>query len=226
MTMHWGVDSDDVVTKRFVEKVAAMSGQSPEFWGRYIGGNTEVGTPLGKSEAELIHTNGLSLLPIYNALRSHEPAGTAQNATGHAQSAAQSAQSLGIPNDGSVCIYADLENWVTSDAWIDGWRTAIEAAGYLAGFYGSVALPGFARGYTAAYTRAPEDFANVLLYVNQPSYYPTKTNVKAGYEKTFGGAVPPCNPSAGAIWQYVLSALNATIDIDTSTDVGFAAMWV
>ncbi len=225
MTLHFGVDSDNVVTTRFIAQVAAMSGRVPEFWGRYIGGNTHVGTPLSASEASVIHAKAIRILPIYNVVLSHEPAGTLENAKAHAARAVHSARALNIPDDNSVCIYADLEYWVTSKNWIDGWEEGITSAGYLAGFYGSLALQSFAPAYCAAYANAPEHFARVLLFGNQPSYYPTKTNVQASYEMSIGAAVPSCNPAGAAIWQYVLSALSGTVDLNMATDIGFESMW-
>jgi hypothetical protein len=44
--IHWGVDSDEVVTASFIGGVTQMGGTLPSFWGRYIGGNTRVGRPL------------------------------------------------------------------------------------------------------------------------------------------------------------------------------------
>lgn len=221
----WGVDSNEVVTTAFITDVTTMGGRAPTFWGRYVGGNTRVGTPLSKPEVALLHQHGLRVLLIYNNLLAHEPAGDSESGQMHAGRAVTFVTQLGAPTDGSLCIYADLENWQTSGDWIDGWIAGIQSGGFLPGFYASLSLPSFAAAYCDTYARHPERLANVLLYGNQPSARPTTTNVKAGFKADVSPNVPSCRPNSGAIWQYVLSALNDRVDIDVAAASAFSAMW-
>lgn len=151
MTIHWGVDSASPANflnpgrgyagQILYDYLFAAAGQTPEFWGRYLGGLNELSIP----EVAELHGRGCSILLVYHGLEAdlidHEnrpdqlPGGYG---TGwrKAEHAIGRARAVGAPP--GVRIYADLENWLVSADWIRGWCDCMQrhqGAG-MGGLYG------------------------------------------------------------------------------------------
>jgi hypothetical protein len=231
MATFWGVDSatpsnNNVQGQTLFDFITQQAGQSPAFWGRYIGGNFA----LTAGEAQFLHDRNCKILVIYNGAHNNPNSvqGGFQEGVTDANKAIAAAQALGVPN--GTWIYADIEaGWSPTADWFKGWSDTMFNSQY--GGAGGVycnPLPGnaahFSDPYCDAFNNDPNmqgagDSAALIYSCQHEPGCSTAANAP-----TFNPAVPPCNPNA-AIWQYAESCFQGLVDEDLANDVGFASMW-
>jgi glycoside hydrolase-like protein len=140
----WGCDALEYDDRRF-DRVQAWMGAPPDFWGLYLWGYHR--EPLQRATVDAVRNKKCRILPIFNRIVEHRFEHTPESIRGHenvlrqhginaARQASARAREAGIPADGKVRIYADLESQNVLLAWIEGWVEGF-AGQYLPGLYGN-----------------------------------------------------------------------------------------
>ncbi|MGH2461754.1 MAG: glycoside hydrolase domain-containing protein [Chloroflexota bacterium] len=227
---YWGVDSAARANDTYpntqstvFDYVTLKAGESPLFWGRYIGGSFA----LNSDEVDYIHGKSCKILPIYNGATSGSVSGTYQDGQNDAKNAINAAQALGVPY-GKV-IFADIEaSWSPSVAWIKGWSDTIFDSIYAGsgGFYANTSSSNpFNGAYCAAYNGDSEMQISVgFIYADEPE--PGCTT--AGGAPAWGPSAPPCNNGAVVAWQYAESCYMSGVvgvDEDLVNATGWYYLW-
>ncbi|WP_332695022.1 glycoside hydrolase domain-containing protein [Halalkalibacter lacteus] len=198
----WGVDSASVTTEDLLACVRKNFGD-PQVWGRYLDDKEGVSYGLTTDEIELLHSNDIQILVIWN----HFTDGTGyKNGQNEANAAIESARDLGIPE--GVALFANVEPIYPIDsAFIQGWHDVVSESEYNSGIYGIFAP---SEDLYVAFETAAEENASILdeMYVwtaapnedlsteeNAPEYNPVYPD-----EALIGG------------WQYGLDAETCNID--------------
>lgn len=198
----WGVDSASLTTEDMLACVEDNFG-FPDIWGRYLGDKEGVSRGLTSDEIELLQSNDIRILVIWNHF---------DNATGYnngqseAKEAIQMAQDLGIPE--GVAIFADIEpSYPVDSEFIRGWFETMNDSQYTPGFYG-VFDP--ERDLYAAYEKAGADNAELLesayVWTAAPNAGITTEDNAPEYQPQ-----APENAQIGG-WQYGLDAQACNID--------------
>jgi hypothetical protein len=229
--MHWGVDSARTSNTTAadgatiaIDAVTIRAGTSPEFWGRYIGGNYAISS----AEVNALHSANCRVLLVFNGTTSGGVQGSAADGLNDASQAVAAALNLGVP--AGIAVFADVENtWAPSPDWIQGWVKGIVSSpsGYLPGFYCDT-TPG--RVFDLAYCAAVAEpaVASALLWSMEPQ--PSPQCQAAGSAPAFNPQNVSCN-NPSHMWQYTIDCwedllgTNAGIDMVQADDVAFQAMW-
>jgi hypothetical protein len=127
----WGVDSASLTTEDLLACVRENLGD-PEVWGRYLGTNKGVSYGLTEDEIDLLHSNEINILVIWN----HFTDGTGyENGQNEATEAVETARELGIPE--GVALFANVEPIYPIDSeFIQGWHAVVSESEYNSGIYG------------------------------------------------------------------------------------------
>ncbi|MFC0562452.1 glycoside hydrolase domain-containing protein [Halalkalibacter alkalisediminis] len=127
----WGVDSASLTTNELLACVRANFGD-PEVWGRYLGTNEGVSYGLTENETDLLHSNDIQILVIWN----HFTDGTGyENGENEATAAVETARELGIPE--GVALFANVEPIYPIDsAFIQAWHDVMSESEFSSGIYG------------------------------------------------------------------------------------------
>ncbi len=127
----WGVDSASLTTSEMISCVRENFG-TPKVWGRYLGDKEGVSVGLTKDEVNLLHSNEIKILVIWN----HFTDATGyENGKKEAQEAIKKAKELGIPE--GVSIFADIEpSYPVDSEFIRGWSETMATSSYESGLYG------------------------------------------------------------------------------------------
>ena len=127
----WGVDSASLTTDELLACVRENFGD-PEVWGRYLGTNEGVSYGLTEDEIDLLHSNDIQILVIWN----HFTDGTGyENGENEAMAALETARDLGIPE--GVALFANVEPIYPIDsAFIQAWHDVMSESEYNSGIYG------------------------------------------------------------------------------------------
>jgi Domain of unknown function (DUF1906) len=210
MAIYWGVDSTTHVDnvrpvyppgKTFFDLVSdqavANNGTAPVFWGRYIG-SPDTRFNLTQSEINYLADKGCRILLIYNG---HTGLSVALQSDGvaAASNARDAARALGVPEDGTVWIYCDIESTQRpTRAFFTGWFSTIDStSGYGPGVYGTTS-PTFDPEYCYAFTNTPTTLRK-YLYNTQPG------GPSCGWNnRTFNPASPSGCTATADIYQYTL----------------------
>lgn len=198
----WGVDSASLTTSGLFSCVRENFG-SPKVWGRYLGEKEGVSAGITPEEAELLHSNDIKILVIWN--RFSNAAGL-ENGQNEARAAIKLAEELGIPE--GVAIFADIEpSYPVDSAFIEGWFQVMEDSPYRSGIYG-IFDP------ERALTQAFEEAGNSNSVLLENTYVWTAApNVGITTEKQAPGYKPQAPENALiAGWQYGIDAQACNID--------------
>lgn len=127
----WGVDSASLTTDELLACVRDNFGD-PAVWGRYLLTNEGVSYGLTDEEIELLHSNDIEILVIWN----HFTDGTGyENGQNEANEAVEAARDLGIPEE--VALFANVEPIYPIDSdFIQGWHDVVSESEYSSGIYG------------------------------------------------------------------------------------------
>lgn len=198
----WGVDSASLTTSEMLSCVRENFGE-PAIWGRYLGEKEGVSTGITKEEIELLHSNEIQILPIWN----HFTDATGyENGKNEAKAAIQLAEEMGIPD--GVAIFADIEpDYPVDSEFVKGWFEVMNDSPYEAGIYG-IFDPD--RELTVAFNQAAENVEGLLdntyLWTAAPNIgITTQTNAPA-----YQPEAPENALLAG--WQYGIDAEACNID--------------
>lgn len=240
----WGCDSVEFYEGRF-NHVRDWMGAPPDFWGLYLWGPRR--EPLRRATVDAVRRR-CRVLPIFNRITEtrfdHTPESIRGNANtirqhgiGAARKATQLALDAGIPANGTVRIYADLESENVPLAWMEGW---VEGFGgqYLPGLYGNHAY-GWGKNLGENGTQRPllagVGMRGLRIWAAQPNAGRVPTRLPAPHT---GLPFSPPLKAVGQIgnlrtniWQAWHSASLRiahhgvqVVDVDVATYEGFAEM--
>ena len=182
---YWGVDSwnmaDEPLGSRrrsLFEIVSRWAGESPKFWGRYIGKGDHTRTPpLTRREVQFVFSESggdCKILVIYNGASPADVRGNAATGAGHAQLAVRWAEAIGVPS--GVRIYLNIEPaWRPSAAFFQGWWTGMKTSRY-AGMGGVYANPDFVT-ISAPYAEALEALSPADRFCTTRYHWSTRPGV-------------------------------------------------
>ncbi|MGM0902259.1 MAG: glycoside hydrolase domain-containing protein [Bacillota bacterium] len=198
----WGVDSASLTTEEMLACVGDNFG-SPDIWGRYLGDKDGVSKGLTSDEIELLHSNDIKILLIWNHF---EDAKGYENGQNQAQAAIQMAQDLGVPE--GVAIFADIEpDYPVDSEFIRGWFETMNESAYPPGVYGVFDAE---QELYAALEQAGQDndelLANTYIWTAAPNIGITTEANAPEYQPE-----APDNALIGG-WQYGLDAQECNID--------------
>ncbi|MBT2689456.1 DUF1906 domain-containing protein [Bacillus sp. ISL-47] len=211
----WGVDSASLTTSGLLSCVRDNFG-SPKVWGRYLGEKEGVSAGITAVEAELLHSNDIKILVIWN--RFSDATGL-ENGQSEAKAAIKLAEELGIPE--GVAIFADIEpGYPVDSAFIEGWYQVMEESPYRPGIYG-IFDP------QRALTRAFEQAGNSSSALLENTYVWTAApNVGITTEKQAPSYKPQAPENALiAGWQYGIDAQACNIDTNLFNGGIMDALW-
>ena len=210
----WGVDSVTPITPAFLASIQSAYG-TPDFFGRYLGGRYA----LTASEVAVAASQGIRLLLADQIPTStHQVSGYATGQS-EAQTAVANAQALGVPT--GVAIFVDFE---TNDAmdtpFIEGWYDALQAAGYLPGYYANTVNGHFNSTYCAAVS-ADATYATAIIWSSEPE--PGRSTKAAA--PAFNPKPPPC-AARTLLWQYGEAGAGASgPNVDTDEASSSLPLW-
>jgi hypothetical protein len=198
----WGVDTASNLDQAFLQCVVDNYG-TPSVFGRYLETNEGVSAGLTADEVELLHQQGIKIIPIYNHFTN---ATTYENGAQEAQAAIAYAQQIGIPE--GKAIFADIEpTYPVDENFILGWVDTLLGSPYKPGIYGVFTNDS---ALTAAYQAAIASNLNVqsqtIIWSSNPDPGITPQNNAPEFQP---GA--PENVSV-SIWQYGIDGETCNID--------------
>lgn len=198
----WGVDSANLTTSELLACVRENFGD-PQIWGRYLGEKEGVSVGLTSEEVELLHSNDIQVLVIWN----HFTDATGyENGKNEAQQAIAKAEELGIPE--GVAIFADIEpNYPVDSEFIRGWYEVMNQSNYASGIYGIFdAEQALYNAFNEAASADQEILENTYLWTAAPNVGITPESEAPEYQPD-----APKNALVGG-WQYGIDAEECNID--------------
>jgi hypothetical protein len=211
----WGVDSAAPVTEQLLRCVKNAYG-TPKVWGRYIKTVPGAADGLTRSEIDLIHRNGIKIMPIYSDFR--EAVGTRSGQT-TARNAIYNSQRLGIPR--GVVVFANIERWFNvDDAWIRAWVDTFYTSDYKPGIYHWPLQGGFSSAYCKAEAASERVRTQTVLWSGEPA--PGVTPEQEAPE--FKPASPPCRGNVWA-WQYGRDSTVCPVDTNLISPQLLPLLW-
>ncbi|WP_205599184.1 glycoside hydrolase domain-containing protein [Oceanobacillus halotolerans] len=211
----WGVDSAASVTSELYTCTVQNFGK-PSYWGRYLTTVENVSDGLTKEEVNLLHENGVKILPIYNA---YTRATGYRNGRVATANAIFHARRIGIPE--GTFIFANTEkSFDIDEGWIRGWVDAMYPSGYRPGIYGSPDTDTFNQAYCTAVANDEQVSQQAVIWSEEPTPGVTKKN----NAPTFNPLEPNCTSNVWA-WQYGENADACPIDTNLMDSRLFQALW-
>lgn len=198
----WGVDSASLTTSDMLACVRENFGE-PVIWGRYVGEKEGVSEGITSEEVELLHSNDIKILPIWNHF---EDATGYENGRNEAERAIAKAEELGIPD--GVAIFADIEpNYPVDSEFIRGWHEVLFNSNYESGIYGVFDAD-------AELTEAFEEAAGNNSSILERTYLWTAAPSPGVTSESNAPEYAPESPESGNVvgWQYGLDAESCNID--------------
>jgi hypothetical protein len=212
----WGIDTvDNVETGNIIAQTTADLGK-PQFVGRYLIYSSE----LSSTEAQYIHSQGLSILLI------DDPSRAFTSGAGDAQQAIARARLLGVAH--GVALFRDVETSdPVSSTYISAYAGAFAGSGFVAGFYENPINGAFAGAYCAALSSNPAAVRGALLYSSEPEH--TGSDPHRSARPHYGPNVPNCANHTAA-WQYLERGLFPpgtwpNVDVDLVPARFSTALW-
>jgi hypothetical protein len=198
----WGVDTASKLDQAFLQCVVDNYGK-PSVFGRYLETKEGVSAGLTPEEVELLHQQGIKIIPIYN----HFTNATAyESGAQEAQAAITYAQQIGIPE--GKAIFADIEpTYPVDENFIRGWIDTLLVSPYKPGIYGVFTNES---ALTAAYQAAIAANQNVQSQTIIWSSNPNPVVTPKANAPEFHPGAPENVPVS--IWQYGINGETCNID--------------
>jgi hypothetical protein len=211
----WGVDSALPATEELLTCVKKHYGK-PLFWGRYLSAVSGVSSSLTRGEISFLHTNGIRILPIFNAF--HSSVGLL-NAKIAAQNAIYNARRLDVPF-GKI-LFANVEHFFDVDAsWIEGWFQTIQPSGYRVGYYHDPLKGSFNKSFCQAVYNNHKLKEQSILWSAEPE----KGVSKKSEVPFFRPETVNCQSNTWG-WQYGRNADFCPIDTNVVNDQLFSYLY-
>lgn len=198
----WGVDTASNLDQAFLQCVVDNYGK-PSVFGRYLETKEGVSAGLTPEEVELLHQQGIKIIPIYNHFSN---ATTYGNGTQEAQAAISYAQQIGIPE--GKAIFADIEpTYPVDEAFIRGWVDTLQGSPYKPGIYGVFTNDsGLTAAYQAAIAANQHVQSQTIIWSSNPDPGVTPQSNAPEYQPGAPANVPV------SIWQYGIDGETCNID--------------
>ncbi len=198
----WGVDSASHTTSEMLSCVRENFGD-PLIWGRYLGEKDGVSEGLTADEIELLHSNDIEILLIWNHF---EDARGYENGRSEAEQAIAKAEEFAVPE--GVALFADIEpNYPVDSEFIRGWSEVMFDSKYESGIYGIFDAE-------SDLTKAFNEAAQSNSHINEQTYIWTAApNIGITSQSNVPKYEPeaPENSKVGG-WQYGIDAESCNID--------------
>ena len=214
-TIVWGVDTASNVDQAFLQCIKDNYGE-PSVFGRYLETKGDVSMGLTKEEVDLLHQQGIKILPIFNHFT--EAVGY-DKGVAEAKEAIAYAQRIGIPK--GVAIFADIEpTYPVDEAFIKGWVDTLASSPYKPGIYG-VFTPDskLSAAYQAAVSKDKKVQEQIILWSSNPDPGVTAKNKAPAFQP---GAPKNMNIS---IWQYGIDGEACNIDTNLIQSTVLNKLW-
>lgn len=214
-TIVWGVDTASRVDQAFLQCVKDNYG-APTVFGRYLETKGNVSIGLSKEEVNLLHKQGIKILPIFNHFK--EAVGY-ENGVAEAKEAIAYAKKIGIPK--GVAIFADIEpTYPVDEAFLRGWVETLASSPYKPGIYG-VFTPNskLSAAYQAAASKSKNVQTQTILWSSNPDSGVSAKNKAPAFQP---GA--PKNMKI-SIWQYGIDGKACNIDTNLIQSTVLDQLW-
>ncbi|MEH7546503.1 glycoside hydrolase domain-containing protein [Neobacillus vireti] len=214
-TIVWGVDTASNVDQAFLQCVKENYG-APSVFGRYLETKGDVSMGLTKEEVDLLHRQGIKILPIFNHFT--EAVGYDKGAA-EAKEAIAYAQKIGIPK--GVAIFADIEpTYPVDEAFIRGWVNTLASSPYKPGIYGVITTDSeLSAAYQAAVSKDKKVQGQTILWSSNPDPGVAAKNKAPAFQP---GAPKNINIS---IWQYGIDGEACNIDTNLIQSTVLNKLW-
>jgi hypothetical protein len=211
----WGVDTASPIDQAFLQCVVENYGK-PTVFGRYLETKEGVSAGLTPEEVELLHQQGIKIIPIYNHFTN---ATTYETGAQEAQAAIAFAQQIGIPE--GKAIFADIEpTYPVDEAFIRGWVDTLLGSPYKPGIYGVFTNDS---SLTAAYQAAISSNQNVhsqtIIWRSNPDPGVTPQANAPEFQPGAPENVPV------SIWQYGIDGETCNIDTNLIQSTVLDFLW-
>lgn len=207
----WGLDAFDAQTTNSLNSISGVYGANPDFFGRYLNNAGSGGpVPLRGNEMKTYSHNGIAVLLIADSFTqssiqcasSNDCSAAASTGTKAADDAATAARNLGVPADGKIALFADVEAGTpVAGAFIKAYADETVKKGFRAGFYESQKAA-FASAYCGAAT-GDDAVGKAALWSKSPNADGTYSKGRST-ESGSPGYHPDVSSCAGStvLWQY------------------------
>lgn len=214
-TIVWGVDTASNVDQAFLQCVKENYG-APSVFGRYLETKGDVSMGLTKEEVDLLHRQGIKILPIFNHFT--EAVGYDKGVS-EAKEAIAYAQKIGIPK--GVAIFADIEpTYPVDEAFIRGWVNTLASSPYKPGIYGVITTDSeLSAAYQDAVSKDKKVQGQTILWSSNPDPGVTAKNKAPAFQP---GAPKNINIS---IWQYGIDGETCNIDTNLIQSTVLNKLW-
>ena len=141
----------------------------PSFWGRSISGAGAI----NKEEIDFLRSKNCKIVCTIRNLNEVEISGN--DGTNDANKAIQAAQSIGVPKDKEIALFAEIpSDWSVNHNWMIGFANTVISNGYIPGFIGNTdSSKNFNFGRQCSHyvqaTRGAKDF-KTLYWSTEPKY--------------------------------------------------------
>ncbi|WHX98428.1 glycoside hydrolase domain-containing protein [Neobacillus sp. DY30] len=198
----WGVDTASPLDQAFLQCVVDNYGK-PSVFGRYLDTKEGVSAGLTPEEVELLHQQGIKIIPIYNHFTN---ATTYERGTLEAQAAIAYAQQIGIPE--GKAIFADIEpSYPVDEAFIRGWVDTLLGSPYKPGIYGVFTHESpLNTAYTAAIFSNQNVQSQTIIWSSNPDPGVTPQANAPQFQPGAPENIPV------SIWQYGIDGETCNID--------------
>jgi hypothetical protein len=211
----WGVDTASKLDQAFLQCVVDNYGK-PSVFGRYLETKEGVSAGLTPEEVELLHQQGIKIIPIYNHFTN---ATTYENGAHEAQAAIAYAQQIGIPEGNAI--FADIEpTYPVDENFIRGWVDTLLGSPYKPGIYGVFTNDS---ALTAAYQAAIASNQNVQSQTVIWSSNPDPGVTPQANAPEFQPGAPANVPVS--IWQYGIDGEICNIDTNLIQSTVLDFLW-
>jgi hypothetical protein len=211
----WGVDTASKLDQAFLQCVIDNYG-TPSVFGRYLETKEGVSTGLTPDEVELLHQQGIKIIPIYNHFTN---ATVYENGAQEAQEAIAYAQQIGIPE--GKAIFADIEpTYPVDEAFIRGWVDTLLGSPYKPGIYGVFTNDStLTAAYQAAITVNQKVQTQSIIWSSNPDPGVTPQVNAPEFQPGAPANVPV------SIWQYGIDGEACNIDTNLIQSTILDFLW-
>jgi hypothetical protein len=211
----WGVDTASKLDQAFLQCVIDNYG-TPSVFGRYLETKEGVSTGLTPDEVELLHQQGIKIIPIYNHFTN---ATVYENGAQEAQEAIAYAQQIGIPE--GKAIFADIEpTYPVDEAFIRGWVDTLLGSPYKPGIYGVFTNDStLTAAYQAAITVNQNVQTQTIIWSSNPDLGVTPQVNAPEFQPGAPANVPV------SIWQYGIDGEACNIDTNLIQSTILDFLW-
>ncbi|UCZ51924.1 DUF1906 domain-containing protein [Bacillus shivajii] len=211
----WGVDSASLTDEEMLTCIRENFGD-PQVYARYLGDKEGVSYGLTHEEVELLHSNEIDIMVIWNHF---EDARGYEKGQSEANDAIEMAREFGVPE--GVALFANVEPIYPIDAeFILGWYDTLAESEYESGVYGIFSPD---RDLYVEYEMAAEENPDLLENNYVWTSYPEEGVTTEENAPEYNPVAPEGSLLAG--WQYGIEAETCNIDTNLFDGEVLDVLW-